>query len=274
MILAERSIAPFRLRRGTNSLIVSMPHAGTFVPHAIGRHFRDVGALRPDTDWHMPRLYDFLEPMGATTLVATHSRYVVDVNRPPGGENLYPGRDTPKLCPTDTFDSKPLYRDGGEPSESDIAARVDAVWKPYHRALDREIARVRQLHGVAIVWDAHSIISRAPRLFQGRLSDFNLGTADDASCDPSLSNALLVALKRHPEFTSVLNGRFKGGYITRHYGRPDTNIHAVQLEMAQCLYMDESAPYCFRNDLAECIRPILREQIGIALQWAVNRPRA
>jgi N-formylglutamate deformylase len=270
MILAERTVAPFRLRRGTSPLIVSMPHAGTFIPHGIGRRFADVAALRPDTDWHMPRLYDFVEPLGATVIVATHSRYVVDVNRPPDGANLYPGRDTPRLCPIDTFDSRPLYRDGGEPSADEIAARVESIWKPYHRALEREIERVRAEHGAALLWDAHSIISHAPRLFEGRLPDFNLGTADDASCDPALSRALIEALGRHRDFTCVLNGRFKGGYITRHYGRPRENVHAVQLEMTQCLYMDEAPPFHFRKDLADRVRPILREQLEIA----VNRIRA
>ncbi len=271
MILSEHSVAPFRLRRGTSPLVVSMPHAGTFVPHSVGRHFSDVAALRPDTDWHMPRLYDFLEAIGATIIVATHSRYVVDVNRPPGGENLYPGRDTPRLCPIDTFDCTPLYRDGFAPSEDEIEARVAAIWKPYHRSLEREIARVRGEHGVAVLWDAHSIVSRAPRLFEGRLADFNLGTADDASCDPALSRALLAALERHRDFTAVLNGRFKGGYITRHYGKPADSIYAVQLEMAQCLYMDEAAPYAFREDRAQRIRPILRELLEIAIDSAVNR---
>jgi len=271
MIIAERSVAPFRLRRGPQPLIVSMPHAGTFVPHSAGARFNDVAALRPDTDWHMPRLYDFLDEMGATTIVATHSRYVIDVNRPPGGENLYPGRDTPQLCPVDTFDCRPLYREGATLPPEEISRRVEAVWKPYHRALRREIDRVRRAHGFAILWDAHSIVSRAPRLFEGRLADFNLGTADDASCDPELSRALIDALKRHSDFTSVLNGRFKGGYITRHFGRPSESIHAVQLEMAQCLYMDEAPPYPFREELAARIRPILREQLGTALEWAVNR---
>ena len=271
MILAERSVAPFRLRRGPGPLIVSMPHAGTFVPHSAGARFSDVAALRPDTDWHMPRVYDFADALGATTIVATHSRYVIDVNRPPGGENLYPGRDTPQLCPVDTFDCQPLYREGAQLSSEEISRRVERIWKPYHRALEREIARVREAHGFAILWDAHSIVSRAPRLFEGRLADFNLGTADDASCDPELSRALIDALKRHSDFTSVLNGRFKGGYITRHFGRPSESIHAVQLEMAQCLYMNEAPPYAFREELAARIRPILREQLGIAIDWAVNR---
>jgi len=265
LILSEQTVAPFRLRRGSSPLIVSMPHAGTFVPHSVGRMFHDVAALRPDTDWHMPRLYDFLEALGATVIVATHSRYVVDVNRPPGGENLYPGRDTPRLCPIDTFDSKPLYRDA-EPAPEEIERRVATIWRPYHRALEREIARIRSENGVALLWDAHSIVSQAPRLFEGRLADFNLGTADDSSCDPALSRKLLAALQAHGKFTCVLNGRFKGGYITRQYGRPADAVHAVQLEMAQCLYMDEAAPYGFREDLAARVRPILREQLEIALR--------
>jgi N-formylglutamate deformylase len=271
MFLSERCVAPFRLRRGPGALIVSMPHAGTFVPHSAGHRFEDIAALRPDTDWHMPRLYDFLDALGATTIVATHSRYVVDVNRPPGGENLYPGRDTPRLCPVDTFDSRPLYRAGAEPTQQEIDARVASVWVPYHRALEREITRVRGEHGVAVLWDAHSIVSRAPRLFEGRLSDFNLGTADDASCDPALSRELLLSLQRHKEFTAVLNGRFKGGYITRRYGRPKDGVHAVQLEMSQCLYMDEAPPYAFREDLAARIRPILRDQLEIALAFASEK---
>ena len=274
MILAERCVAPFRLRRGPSPLIVSMPHAGTFVPRSFGRRFHDVAALRPDTDWHMPRLYDFLDAMGATTIVATHSRYVVDVNRPPGGENLYPGRDTPRLCPIDTFDCRPLYRDGAEPSAEEIAARVESIWKPYHRALEREIARVRTEHGIAVLWDAHSIVSHAPRLFEGKLTDLNLGTADDTSCDPALSGQLFESLRSHKEFTSVLNGRFKGGYITRHHGRPRDGVHAVQLEMAQCLYMDETPPYAFREEHAARIRPVLREQLEIALRFAKTGDRS
>ena len=268
MIISEATVAPYRLQRGSSPLIVSMPHAGTFVPHSVGQAFDDVAALRPDTDWHMPRLYDFLGALDATVIVANYSRYVVDVNRPPGGENLYPGRDTPLLCPVDTFDCRPLYREGFAPGPEEIARRVDAIWKPYHAALRREIARVRDGRGIAVLWDAHSIVSRAPRLFEGRLADFNLGTADDASCDPALSAALMEALRKHRPFTAVLNGRFKGGYITRHFGQPGKGVHAVQLEMAQCLYMDEAPPYPFRPDLAAQVRPILREQVELVLDAA------
>jgi N-formylglutamate amidohydrolase len=168
-------------------LLVSMPHAGTFVPHSVGRHFDDVAALRPDTDWHLPRLYDFLAELDASVIVATHSRYVIDVNRPADGQNLYPGRDTPLLCPVDTFDCRPLYRKGMEPAREEIERRVQAIWNPYHSRIARELDRIRAAHGVAVLWDAHSIVSQAPRLFEGRLADFNLGTADDASCDPQLS---------------------------------------------------------------------------------------
>jgi N-formylglutamate deformylase len=271
MLLSERTVWPYRYRRGASPLIVSMPHVGTFVPHSVGRTLNDCAVRRPDTDWHLPRLYDFLSDLGATVIAANYSRYVIDVNRPPDGANLYPGRDTPKLCPTDTFDSQPLYR-GGEPQDGEIASRVEKLWKPYHARLAHEIERVRAEHGVAVLWDAHSIISVLPRLFEGKLADFNLGTADNASCDPALAESLLVALRRHSRYTAVLNGRFKGGHITRTYGNPVRNVHAVQLEMAWCLYMDEASPYPFREDRAREIRPILIEQLETALAWARGQP--
>ena len=271
MFLSEGAVWPYRYRRGSSPLIVSMPHVGTFVPHSVGRTLNDCAVRRPDTDWHLPRLYDFVAELGATVVTANYSRYVIDVNRPPDGANLYPGRDTPKLCPTDTFDQQPLYRDG-EPDHPEVARRVEKLWRPYHARLQREIDRVRAEHGVAILWDAHSIVSVLPRLFEGRLADFNLGTADNASCDPALAEALLVALRRHPRFTAVLNGRFKGGHITRTYGDPARGVHAIQLEMAECLYMDEASPYTFREERAREIRPILREQLEIAAGWPARQP--
>ena len=251
-----------------------MPHVGTFIPRGVGRELADCAARRPDTDWHLPRLYDFLGDLGATMIVATHSRYVVDVNRPPDGTNLYPGRDTPRLCPVDTFRSEPLYCGGVEPDASEVARRVDSVWHPYHRRLASEIARVRGEHGAAILWDAHSIVSEVPRLFEGRLADFNLGTAGGKSCSPELAGALLVAISRQTDFTAVLDGRFKGGYITRKYGNPADHVHAVQLEMSEAVYMDECSPFTFRRDLADRVRPILREQLEIALAWVNRTQRA
>ena len=271
MFLSEGTVWPYRYRRGSTPLIVSMPHVGTFVPHSVGRALNDCAVRRPDTDWHLPRLYDFVVDMGATVITANFSRYVVDVNRPPDGANLYPGRDTPRLCPTDTFDRQPLYR-GGDPSDDEIASRVERLWRPYHARLAGEIERVRAEHGMAILWDAHSIMSVLPRLFEGKLADFNLGTADNTSCDPALAESLVVALRRHSKFTTVLNGRFKGGHITRTYGRPAEGVHAIQLEMAECLYMDESPPFTFREERAREIRPILRELLEIASAWAARQP--
>jgi N-formylglutamate deformylase len=276
MWLAERSVWPYRYRHGASALIVSMPHAGTFVPHAIGRDLADCAVPRPDTDWHLPRLYDFLDALDATVIAATHSRYVIDVNRPPDGANLYPGRDTPRLCPVDTFACEPLYR-GEAPGDAEVARRLDAVWRPYHRRIEREIARVRAAHGAALLWDAHSIVSVAPRLFEGRIADFNLGTADGASCARSLSASLMRILARHTGFTSVLDGRFKGGYITRRYGDPARGVHAIQLEMAQALYMDEKPPFGFREERARDVRPILHELLATAVAYVqpgVNRTAA
>ena len=268
MFLSERTVAPYSYRYGSSALIVSMPHSGTFVPHSVGLGMTDVAAARSDTDWHLPRLYDFLEELDATVVIASHSRYVVDANRPPDGGNLYPGRDTPKLCPTDTFDRQALYR-SAEPSAEDVAKRVDSVWRPYHRRLQREIERVRGEHGFAILLDALSIVGVAPRLFDGRLPDFNLGTANGTSCDPVLAQSLFASLQRHTGFTSVLNGRFRGGHITRYFGAPSKGVHAVQMEMVEATYMDESCPFTFRPDRAERVRPILREQLEIALAFAV-----
>ena len=273
MLLSEGTVWPYRYRRGTGPLVVSMPHVGTFVPHEVGRQLTDCAARRPDTDWHLPRLYGFLEELGATIIQATHSRYVVDLNRPPDGSNLYPGRDTPRLCPIDTFHSEPLYR-AGEPDGAEIARRVARIWRPYHRRLASELAGVRAEHGVAVLWDAHSIVSEAPRLFEGRLADFNLGTADGASCDRELADALAAALSRQSDYTSVLNGRFKGGYITRRYGAPSQGVHAVQMEMAEVIYMQETSPYTFVAERARAVQRILREQLGIALDWARQRSGA
>jgi len=270
MIYAERSVWPYAYRRGGSTLIVSMPHVGTFVPHSLGGRLADCAARRPDTDWHLPRLYDFLGELDATVIRAQYSRYVIDVNRPPDGSNLYPGQDTPRLCPVDTFASEPIYRAGHEPSQSEIARRLETVWKPYHARLQREIARVHERHGVAYLWDAHSIASEVPRLFPGRLADFNLGTAGGAACDPRLARALHVALSRHPGFTAALDGRFKGGYITRAYGRPAEGVHAIQLEMATTTYMAEASPYTFLTERAARVRPILRE----LLERVLAAPRA
>ena len=267
MILTEATAPPYRYRRGSSVLIVSMPHAGTYVPRSVGRAFADAAAGRCDTDWHLPRLYDFLGALDATVIAAMHSRYAVDLNRPPDDASLYPGQDTTGLCPVDTFDKRPLYRDR-PPDRAEMERRVARYWQPYHRRLASEIERVRAEHGRAVLWDAHSITSIAPRFFEGRLADLNLGTANGASCAPGLGEALLAAARRHHRCTAVLNGRFTGGHITRRYGDPARRVDAIQLEMAQATYMDEAPPYTFRGDRAARVRPILRELLETAAGWA------
>lgn len=247
--------APFHFRPGRTPLLVSMPHTGTHIPVELKKRMTAAGLAVPDTDWHLAKLYDFLEEMGASVLIATHSRYVVDLNRPPDNANLYPGQDTTPLVPLDTFHKQPLYRAGKEPGSGEVAERVTTYWQPYHARLAEELARLREKFDYALLWDAHSIFSEVPRFFAGKLTDLNLGTADGKSCAPGIGEALL---KKASGYTAVLNGRFKGGYITRTYGDPANGVHAVQLELSEATYMDESPPYRFRKPLAERLRPQLR----------------
>ncbi|WP_338798670.1 N-formylglutamate deformylase [Acidovorax sp. DW039] len=266
--MSETAPPPFLFHQGTQPLLVSMPHAGTYVPTALAERFTPEARQVPDTDWHMERLYAFAKDMGASILVATHSRYVVDLNRPPDGASLYPGQSVTGLCPVDTFDDTPIYAAGDVPDDAEIAARRDAVWAPYHAQLRSELDRIRAQHGVAMLWDAHSIRSVLPRFFEGKLPDLNLGTADGASCDPALAQELLSLAKAAHGYTAVLNGRFKGGYITRHYGEPEQGVHAVQLEMTQSSYMQEALPFDYLPERAERIQPVLEQMLNAALAFA------
>jgi N-formylglutamate deformylase len=249
---------PFIFRSGNTPLLVSMPHTGTFVPDWLKARMTTVALKLPDTDWHLERLYDFLGELGASVLVATHSRYVVDLNRPPDNANLYPGKDTTPLVPIDTFHKKPLYRPGQEPNESEVAERVATYWKPYHAQLGEALADLKEAHGYALLWDAHSIFSVVPRFFEGTLTELNLGTADGRSCGPGIGEGLMRVVSG---YGAVLNGRFKGGYITRRYGAPAGDVHAVQLELSEATYMEESPPFRFREDLAKRLRPQLKALI-------------
>lgn len=256
----------YHLIRGDAPLLVSMPHVGTHVPAALAARMTPAALSLADTDWHLPLVYDFLEALGATVLVATHSRLAVDLNRPPSGENLYPGRDTTTLVPVDTFRKEPVYT-GAPPDATEIAQRVERYWQPYHEALAAELARLRGRHPRVALWDAHSIASELPRFFDGRLWDLNFGTAGGASCDPGMSGAILAPVRAQRDYTWVLNGRFTGGYITRRYGDPARGVHAIQLEMSQVVYMDETAPFALREDLCAPLRPLLRECLRAALAW-------
>ncbi|KTT17811.1 N-formylglutamate deformylase [Pseudacidovorax intermedius] len=264
---------PFRFRQGTRPLLISMPHVGTHVPPALAARLTAEARQVPDTDWHLERLYDFADALGASVLVATHSRYVIDLNRPPDGASLYPGQSVTGLCPVDTFDDTPLYADPADvPGEAEIAARRTAIWAPYHARLAEELARIRAAHGVAMLWDAHSIRSVLPRFFEGTLPDLNLGTAQGAACDPQLAERLLAIARADSAHTSVLNGRFTGGYITRHHGQPARGVHAVQLEMTQRSYMQEQLPFDYLPDVAARVQPTVRRMLEAVLAFADGSP--
>ena len=262
---------PFRFRRGTRPLLISMPHVGTHVPPALAERFTAQARHVPDTDWHLERLYDFADALGASVLVATHSRYVVDLNRPPDDQNLYPGQDTTGLCPVDTFDKTPIYAAGDLPDQPEIAARRDAIWQPYHRQLQAELDRLKAAHGTIALWDAHSIRSVLPRFFEGKLPDLNLGTGNGTSCDPALAATLLDIAESATGYTGVLNGRFTGGYITRQYGNPAGGVHAVQLEMTQSSYMQEKLPFDYLPEVAAGVQPHVRRMIEAVLAFVERR---
>ncbi|NCT66086.1 MAG: N-formylglutamate deformylase [Rhodanobacteraceae bacterium] len=230
----------YTLHRGSAPLLVSLPHDGTFVPDDIAARLTPEARRVPDTDWHVSRLYAFARELGASILVPACSRYVVDLNRPSDDTSLYPGQNTTGLCPVVQFSGAPVYLPGQEPSADEIADRVERYWQPYHVALADELARLRAVHGRVVLWEGHSIRGVVPFLFDGRLPDFNLGTAGGASCAAALQARLAAILDVQRDYSHVVNGRFKGGYITRHYGRPADGIDAIQLELAQSNYMDEA----------------------------------
>jgi N-formylglutamate deformylase len=242
-----------------------MPHSGTLLSPGLKARLSGPGATLADTDWHVPRLYNFLDQMDVSIVQANYSRYVVDLNRFAGGEKLYPGQSETEICPSTSFSGLSLYRPGSELAKEEVPLRVASYWRPYHQRLAAEIDRVKALHGYALLWDAHSIRSEVPRFFQGKLPDLNLGTADGSSCDPALSRALVEVLQQAGQFSSICNGRFKGGAITRHYGNPAGAVHAVQMEIAQSCYMSECSQARFDEGKAAKLRPVLRQMLASML---------
>ena len=258
--------------RGASPVILGFPHAGTGMPSAVRARLNDNGRLLADTDWHIHTLYEGLLP-GATTVRATFHRYVVDANRDPAGGSLYPGQNTTGLIPVTDFDGKPIWREGQEPTPADVPVRLDGFHAPYHAALAAEIDRVRALHGLAVLYDCHSIRSHVPFLFAGRLPDFNVGTDDGRSCASAIADATVEAARLAAPYTSVLNGRFKGGWTTRHYGRPKAGVHSIQMEIAQSTYLAAETPsFAYDTGKARTLRAHLKtileriEQIASALK--------
>ena len=262
---ASNTLPVFSLHRGSLPLLISIPHLGTQIPADIAATMTPAAARTDDCDWHLDRLYAFAKRMGASILAPSYARYVIDLNRPPDGANLYPGQDTTGLLPVDTFDKEPLYRDGHLPDDAEVARRRDAYWKPYHEALQGELAALKAQHGKVLLWEAHSIRSHVPRFFDGRLPDFNFGTSNGASAIAGLAETLAQIVRDDGAYTAVANGRFKGGYITRQYGQPAQNVHAVQLELSQITYMEEQMPYAYDDALAARIEPLLEKLVTTAL---------
>lgn len=258
-----------RLFQGDTPLLVSIPHMGTYLPADIRRRLTPIGRTLPDTDWHLDRLYDFAPSMGAGVLMSTHSRYVVDLNRAQEDTDLYPGQVKTGLCPLQTFDGEDIYEAGEAPDDIEKLNRIAAYWLPYHDALAAEIARIKSVFGYAILYDAHSIRAEVPRLFDGRLWDLNLGSAHDSSCDPAMAQAALAAASG--SYSSVLNGRFVGGNITRHYGRPAEDVHAIQMELTWDLYMDAGAPYHYQDAKADRLKPVLQRVLQSLIDWGHSR---
>ena len=256
-----------------------MPHVGTTIPKDVASNMTPEALQMPDVDWHLPILYDMAKAYDISVLSANYMRYVIDLNRSPSDTSLYPGQDTTGLCPIDTFSKLPIYLANKQPDETEIKARIAQYWQPYHVKLAEELKRIHDINGIAILLEGHSIASRVPRFFEGNLPDLNFGTADLQSCDISLQTALETTMQNYEKksmqspaltkpYSHVFNGRFKGGYITRHYGVPTINIHAVQLEISQCTYMHEKPPYTYDPTLADNLKPLLGLLLETCIAWA------
>jgi formiminoglutamase len=234
-------MAVFEVRQGSSPVILGFPHTGTDVPASIRERLNDNGRILADTDWHIHDLHQGLLP-DATTVRATFHRYVIDANRDPAGVSLYPGQNTTGLVPETDFDGLPIWKEGKGPTEADIAERLREFHAPYHAALAAEIARVKAIHGVAVLYDCHSIRSHIPFLFEGRLPDFNIGTDMGKTCATEIERAAAEIAAGADGYSHILNGRFKGGWTTRHYGRPEQGVHAIQMELAQSTHLATEAP--------------------------------
>jgi N-formylglutamate deformylase len=253
------------LHRGSTPLLISVPHVGTTIPDDIAERLVPRALLTEDADWHLAQLYAFAKDIGAGLLVPRFARYVVDLNRPPENTPMYPGANNTELCPTRFFTGEPLYRPGQAPDDAEVAERVARYWRPYHDTLAAELARLQATHGHAVLFDGHSIQAELPWLFEGRLPDLNLGTAGGSSCAPALRERLAGVLAAHGAHSHVVDGRFKGGHITRHYGRPAQGWHAVQMEMCWHCYM--APPHDYDETRAAQVLPVLRALAQSMIEW-------
>jgi N-formylglutamate deformylase len=246
------------LTKGDSPLVLAQPHGGTEIPDAIFSRLSTTGQEKEDTDWHITRLYEGLLEQ-ATVINTPIHRYVIDANRDPSGQSLYPGQYTTGLCPTTTFDDRPLYIEGQAPSLDEITDRQRQYHQPYHDVVREQLERVHQRHGYVVLYDCHSIRSVVPCLFDGKLPDLNIGTNDGNSCSQKITLAVENVCAVSSQYSSIFNGRFKGGWTTRHYGKPDAGYHAIQMELSQCSYMQETHPWQYDTTKAQRLRALLKD---------------
>jgi N-formylglutamate deformylase len=258
----------YRYIAGTVPVIVSIPHTGTYVPPQILERFTAEAKQLPDTDWHVEKLYDFARELGVHIIAATHSRYVIDLNRAPDNASLYPGKFTTGLCPVTMFNGAHIYQPGKEPDKNEIVERTSIYWQPYHNKLASLIGELKQQFGCVTLFDAHSIRSQVSTLFDGTLPDLNFGTADGATMNAARVEKLLACVARTP-YSHILNGRFKGGHITRHYGKPIEGVDSIQLELAQKNYMDEDS-FAYDENKAETLQICLRSLLQLLVKDAAR----
>ncbi len=254
----------YTLLKGSVPLVISMPHNGQAIPDYIKNTMTEQAKLIPDTDWYKDKLYDFAHNLGAYLLMPKYNRYVIDLNRDPSGADLYPDADNTELCPTTAFDQSPLYLNGQLPNEQEQQQRVCNYWQPYHQVLEQTLTELQQKFGCVVLLEAHSILSTVPRFFDGQLPDFNFGNANGTSCSAELM-AELEKLNFSP-YSKVVNGRFKGGYITRAYGKPEQGIHALQLELSQRTYMNEPSNQ-YNQVLASQVKPKLEQLVQCLISF-------
>ena len=260
--------SPFTFVEGSLPILVSFPHNSSFIPQSLKRRFSESGRSSQDTDWFLDRLYDLDELKQASKIVAGFSRYVIDLNRPADNQSLYPGQTTTGLIPASCFDGSEIYLEA-VPKEDEIDERIQHIWRPYHEKIESELDRLKHEFGYAVLIEAHSIKSRVPRLFEGTIPDFNVGTNNGLSCSPDLQDQIAGVLESQNDYSHVINGRFIGGYITRHFGSPEHKIHAVQFELSQATYLDEEAAQ-WDDVNATKVQTVFSKIMQAITQWQPN----